>query len=187
MVESPTYFQAIGPVLEVLSKMELDRFVLRDSIVAGDSVEKPDYFMKVKRSMFPRESSGEDDLLDDESELGDQSNDVDSEYDDDQDLNDLSPVEALKAKVRKVKTQIEFGLDPAQKEAFRAAFENRVAIIQGPPGCGKTFLGLKLAQVLLEWQLPRPILVITYKNHALDEFLKQAAALSRCGIDKVNI
>jgi hypothetical protein len=53
--------------------------------------------------------------------------------------------------------------------------------MQGPPGCGKTHVGIRLVQQLLLRQgipgpilgqgIPGPILVMTYKNHALDEFL----------------
>ena len=45
---------------------------------------------------------------------------------------------------------------------------------KGPPGCGKTFIGVKIAQLLLSLspKLEKPILLLTYKNHALDEFLK---------------
>ena len=44
----------------------------------------------------------------------------------------------------------------------------------GPPGCGKTFIGVKIVQLLLSLRpkLNKPILLLTYKNHALDEFLK---------------
>ena len=44
----------------------------------------------------------------------------------------------------------------------------------GPPGCGKTFIGVKIVQLLLSLipKLKKPILLLTYKNHALDEFLK---------------
>ncbi len=45
--------------------------------------------------------------------------------------------------------------------------------MQGPPGCGKTHVGIRLVQQLLlrHQGVPGPILVMTYKNHALDEFL----------------
>jgi hypothetical protein len=53
--------------------------------------------------------------------------------------------------------------------------------MQGPPGCGKTHVGIRLVQQLLLRRgipgpilgqgIPGPILVMTYKNHALDEFL----------------
>ena len=47
-------------------------------------------------------------------------------------------------------------------------------ILKGPPGCGKTFIGVKIVQLLLSLtpKLNKPILLLTYKNHALDEFLK---------------
>ena len=49
--------------------------------------------------------------------------------------------------------------------------------IVGPPGTGKTFLGLKIAGVLLEnayaWNTEKqPILVVCYTNHALDQFME---------------
>ena len=67
-----------------------------------------------------------------------------------------------------------YGLDPGQQAALVHALTSRLAIIQGPPGCGKTFVGLNLVKLLLsmEPRPPTPILVLTYKNHALDEFLK---------------
>jgi hypothetical protein len=65
-------------------------------------------------------------------------------------------------------------LDPSQEEALVHALTHRLAIIQGPPGCGKTFVGIKLVQLILSMDTSpeTPILVLTYKNHALDEFLK---------------
>ena len=83
-------------------------------------------------------------------------------------------------------------LDPSQQEAYQYALQNKVAIIQGPPGTGKTYIGTKLCELLMKHchqnnfsddesleDLPSnneksgsPILVLTYKNHALDEFLK---------------
>ncbi len=51
------------------------------------------------------------------------------------------------------------GLDEAQKEAFLYAMNHRLSIIQGPPGCGKTFLGVKIVEALLKWKLLGPILV----------------------------
>ena len=48
------------------------------------------------------------------------------------------------------------------------------SLYKGPPGCGKTFIGVKIVQLLLSLspKLEKPILLLTYKNHALDEFLK---------------
>ena len=63
--------------------------------------------------------------------------------------------------------------DESQQEAVKHVFANRVSMIQGPPGCGKTFIGVQIVKTLVE-NIPipdSPILVLTYKNHALDEFL----------------
>ena len=63
--------------------------------------------------------------------------------------------------------------DQFQAAALRYALCKRVACIQGPPGTGKTFIGVLLARILLQFSdISKPILVLTYKNHALDEFLK---------------
>ena len=79
-------------------------------------------------------------------------------------------------------------MDGSQKNAFRQAFENRVAVIQGPPGTGKTYIGIKLVQQILSSQISSlivPILVLTYKNHALDEFLKEVIELSQYEVVRV--
>ena len=69
--------------------------------------------------------------------------------------------------------------DDSQKEAVQHVFENRVSMIQGPPGCGKTFIGVQIVKTLVDHvPIPdSPILVLTYKNHALDEFLLRIGAL----------
>ncbi|XP_034235841.1 NFX1-type zinc finger-containing protein 1-like [Thrips palmi] len=73
----------------------------------------------------------------------------------------------------------ELGLDDSQYQAFCGALTNKIMLIQGPPGTGKTFIGLKIAAALLQNQQlwrpsedPRPMLVVCYTNHALDQFLK---------------
>lgn len=64
-------------------------------------------------------------------------------------------------------------LDTSQLDAVELALHNRVAVVQGPPGTGKTFIGYRLAELLLSVStLPLgPILVLSYKNHILNEFL----------------
>lgn len=49
-------------------------------------------------------------------------------------------------------------------------------VFLGPPGCGKTFLGVRLAELFYHNRqridgCKRPILMICYTNHALDQFL----------------
>eukprot|EP00117_Sycon_ciliatum_P005144 scpid15069/ scgid9213/ NFX1-type zinc finger-containing protein 1 len=71
-------------------------------------------------------------------------------------------------------------LDATQRHAVYTALTQKVALIQGPPGTGKTYIGCRLVELLLSLKppLPGPILVITYKNRALNEFL---ANVSRSG------
>ena len=71
------------------------------------------------------------------------------------------------------------GLNESQMRAFQLALTKEFALIQGPPGTGKTFVGLKIAQALLDnkslWQDEKgcsPILMVSYTNHALDQFLE---------------
>ena len=46
------------------------------------------------------------------------------------------------------------------------------ALLVGPPGTGKTFVGHKILELLLPTSR---ILVLTYKNRILDEFLRETA------------
>ncbi|KAK2703369.1 hypothetical protein QYM36_018158 [Artemia franciscana] len=83
----------------------------------------------------------------------------------------------------RVMTPGDLNLDKNQFEAFKLALTEKVAIIHGPPGTGKTFIGLKVVQTLLAnhhiWRINEvsqsvksPILIVCYTNHALDQFLE---------------
>ena len=68
--------------------------------------------------------------------------------------------------------QRETSLDEGQVLAFKDTLLRDFACTQGPPGCGKTFLGAKLAQTLIDSRVSqKPILVVCLTNHALDSFL----------------
>ncbi|CAG8561182.1 11716_t:CDS:10, partial [Acaulospora morrowiae] len=67
-------------------------------------------------------------------------------------------------------------LDKTQARALVSALSREVALIEGPPGTGKTYIGVQIMRVLLEKKNRKiskvgPILTITYTNHALDSFL----------------
>jgi len=69
------------------------------------------------------------------------------------------------------------GLDCAQRMAFKAALTEEFTVIQGPPGTGKTYIGLRIARSIIENMyetniLKKPIVVVCYTNHALDQFLE---------------
>lgn len=70
-----------------------------------------------------------------------------------------------------------FGLNEFQISALQAALTKEFVIIQGPPGTGKSYLGLKIINILLDnslrWKKDEsPILVICYRNNAVDQILE---------------
>ncbi|CAH1406112.1 unnamed protein product, partial [Nezara viridula] len=70
-----------------------------------------------------------------------------------------------------------FALNEFQISALQAALTKEFVIIQGPPGTGKSYLGLKIINILLNnssvWKKDEsPILVICYRNNAVDQILE---------------
>ncbi len=67
-------------------------------------------------------------------------------------------------------------LDDSQQRAIACALSQRVALIQGPPGTGKTFVALHLLALLKSCsnRPPGPIIIVSQKNHALDQLLNGA-------------
>eukprot|EP00667_Euglena_gracilis_P000085 EG_transcript_85 len=62
-------------------------------------------------------------------------------------------------------------LDTTQAQAVAHVLTNRMALIQGPPGTGKSTVGVLLVK-LLRHLYPEPrILIVSYKNHILNEML----------------
>ncbi|KAF2995559.1 hypothetical protein E8E13_003761 [Curvularia kusanoi] len=62
-------------------------------------------------------------------------------------------------------------LDAAQTESLITGLTKRVSLIQGPPGTGKSYVGALIAKVLKD-HTHETILVLTFTNHALDQFLE---------------
>ncbi|KAF1998618.1 P-loop containing nucleoside triphosphate hydrolase protein [Amniculicola lignicola CBS 123094] len=67
-------------------------------------------------------------------------------------------------------------LDSAQAESLITGLKQKVSLIQGPPGTGKSFIGALLCKVLHDYT-DEKILVQTYTNHALDQFLDDLQAV----------
>ena len=66
-------------------------------------------------------------------------------------------------------------LEASQRAAISHALSRRVAIIQGPPGCGKTYVGVLITRLLLanaHLRARKPILFVCQTNHALDQILE---------------
>ncbi|KAK5098597.1 hypothetical protein LTR70_002484 [Exophiala xenobiotica] len=76
-------------------------------------------------------------------------------------------------------------LDRGQAIALLSSLNREIAFTQGPPGCGKTFLSVALARVLLASRpadRKLPILLVCHTNHALDAFM---TGLRDAGVDKL--
>ncbi|CAG8650222.1 4167_t:CDS:2, partial [Paraglomus brasilianum] len=78
-------------------------------------------------------------------------------------------------------------LDRSQAEALVCSLCREVALIEGPPGTGKTYVGVELMKVLLDSKNRKraaigPVLTICFTNHALDQFLEH---LLHAGIKKI--
>jgi helicase required for RNAi-mediated heterochromatin assembly 1 len=61
-------------------------------------------------------------------------------------------------------------LENMQVHAVHSAVSNDFSLIVGPPGTGKTFIGLEILKILLE-NTNEKILILTQTNTALDKFL----------------
>lgn len=76
-------------------------------------------------------------------------------------------------------------LDESQATAVLNSLRQSLALIEGPPGTGKSFTGEVLVKVLLANKANArlgPILVVCYTNHALDQMLEH---LYRAGIIRI--
>ncbi|XP_048246818.1 NFX1-type zinc finger-containing protein 1-like isoform X2 [Haliotis rufescens] len=78
-------------------------------------------------------------------------------------------------------------LNTPQYQALKTALTKEFAIIQGPPGTGKTFIGLKIVKALLhnkaKWK--KPMLIVCYTNHALDQFLEGIISFHKDNVIRV--
>ncbi|CAB4484431.1 unnamed protein product [Rhizophagus irregularis] len=69
-----------------------------------------------------------------------------------------------------------YGLDETQAKALISSLTREIALVEGPPGTGKTVVGVQIMKVLLANENRKakvgPILTICFTNHALDQFLE---------------
>ncbi|KAL0766656.1 hypothetical protein CaCOL14_011101 [Colletotrichum acutatum] len=79
-----------------------------------------------------------------------------------------------------------FDLDDSQLRSLLHALQNPLALIQGPPGTGKSFVGALAAKILLGDPEKR-ILVLSYTNHALDQFLEDLMKIGISSDDMVRL
>ncbi|KAL5401415.1 hypothetical protein PMIN03_011529 [Paraphaeosphaeria minitans] len=74
-------------------------------------------------------------------------------------------------------------LDQAQADSLLIGLAKRISLIQGPPGTGKSFIGALVAKILHD-HTNETMLILTYTNHALDQFLED---IQKAGIPASSI
>ena len=186
MVESPAFFESYRHVLEGLQEIGPDELPFQEHIVKCNSdVGPPDYENRTK-GLFDISGIIEDEAIVDElmpeenSVFGDNSDSASVTSDScavEGDAAEDQPASPVKIHYSQLPPE-SLGFNESQMRAFKLALSKKFAVIQGPPGTGKTYVGLKIARVLLQtaslWENEKersPILMVSYTNHALDEFL----------------
>ncbi|KAL7294956.1 hypothetical protein TKK_0011667 [Trichogramma kaykai] len=73
-------------------------------------------------------------------------------------------------------------IDDSQKNAIKYALTNQFSIIKGPPGTGKTYTATKIVSILLDNKSTcrnmGPIIVVSFTNQSLDNFLEKILDIS---------
>ncbi|KAI1470408.1 P-loop containing nucleoside triphosphate hydrolase protein [Daldinia caldariorum] len=70
-----------------------------------------------------------------------------------------------------IKTTKSINLDPSQVKALIYGLQCQTCQIQGPPGTGKSLVGALLTKILLD-ETQETLLVLSFTNHALDQFIE---------------
>ncbi|KAJ7333525.1 NFX1-type zinc finger-containing protein 1 [Desmophyllum pertusum] len=191
MVESTSYFEAYRHVLEGLKEVESEKLPLQNYIVnCQKQVEPPAYLRnrlrgRVTFDLTPIMSKESRNSTAREMRLRLAGLSVRDNARKGTDVSLLNLASWPSAE--------DLGLDDSQFGALQMALTKEFVVIQGPPGTGKTYIGLKIANVLLhnkmKWDTGtelidhdrddappvserRPILIVCYTNHALDQFLE---------------
>ena len=179
MIESPTYYRAYQPILKTLQDINVENMPFIDELVYLKTGARPDFLdpdVKFDWSIVYDE-------LPEELKKKKEEEEKDENH---QDGENRSKKYVLGVRPRNSHQYITLQdffqtshnshsiFDEYQEEAVKECLRNQIGIIQGPPGCGKTFIGIHMLRLLLSLEsLNNPkVLVLTYKNHALDEFLK---------------
>ncbi|EGO56093.1 hypothetical protein NEUTE1DRAFT_146869 [Neurospora tetrasperma FGSC 2508] len=74
-------------------------------------------------------------------------------------------------------------VDKSQLDSLIHALTRPISLIQGPPGTGKSFIGAQIAKYM--FAAKRRILVISFTNHALDQFLEDLIDNAHIPEDKI--
>ena len=188
MAETMAYFESYRHVLTGLQNMRQGDLPFERYIIKSENrVLEPAYLRRRPDTVYDlRPLVDEKSVVKDTRLLGILLGDEDEENNIPQAFSDYSkPAENIKVLDR---TSWPLGdllhLDNSQFKAIHTALTKEFVITQGPPGTGKTYIGLKIVKALLHnrkvWSKDpvsgltdhRPMLIVCYTNHALDQFLE---------------
>ncbi|XP_028399862.1 NFX1-type zinc finger-containing protein 1-like [Dendronephthya gigantea] len=157
MAESPTFYRAFGPSMDRLKEMyNKGNVPLVRELVFANTPSPPEYTQDKEQKcdwsiIFKKPPKNGFSFSKQEQ---------------------LSPIEQF----RHLKESTESVLDETQMIAVEDFLKYKVSLIQGPPGTGKSYLGAKILRLMLSMGIQQryggPILIMTYKNSALDHFLE---------------
>ena len=180
MVESPTYFNAFAPVLQALKQHDPMRLPFEKELVYAQRGDRPAYISpdSLINALHVFSNEPTDDSLD----VMLHSPPVEGEII----QMEVSTFVKILQDAR-VPEGLHTSYAQSQRDAIAAALQQRVAVIQGPPGTGKSTVGRTLIALLrsLDSQPPGPILLLSYKNHALDDVLESVARRNIVDVDKI--
>ena len=208
MIESPAYFEAYRHVLEALKEIKPEEFPFQKHIVeCCQDVGPPEYQVKTENSSefkfnftdvlvvkpppspespgsYQQEEPHNPSMIAPESS-------PEMEPPMDQEMLSAEVKHEFTTNVYNWPDNESLGFNESQMRAFKMALTRKFAVIQGPPGTGKTYVGLKIARVLLQttslWEDEEdrsPILMVSYTNHALDQFLEGLLPVTKGEIDR---
>lgn len=146
MVESEVYFEPYKCCMQFLKSMKSDNFPMEKYIISTNNTVDVPCYLKQATNRYLNDTINFNVLNDSEWPSCDK-----------------------------------FRLNEIQYKAFRGALINEFTVIQGPPGTGKTLIGWKIVETIIKtfYEMHtmastifnKPILIVCYTNHALDQFL----------------
>ncbi|EFA77791.1 NF-X1-type Zn finger-containing protein [Heterostelium album PN500] len=152
MIESPSYFEAYKNVLKSLKDINVDTIPFQQYLLDCSIDTKPPAY--ILKNPYIKFLSTFDVVEHDNQSIEDWENEISNE------------IQSFPTKLDE--------LDQSQLNSIEHCLNTEVSLIQGPPGTGKTFIGLKLFELLHRHTKHRdgPVLLISYTNHALDQFVQ---------------
>ncbi|KAJ1495015.1 P-loop containing nucleoside triphosphate hydrolase protein, partial [Baffinella frigidus] len=155
LVQSPTFYRAYGPALEVLQSLEEERMPFLQEVVLGEegpAISLTGRTVDYSLVFSPAEPSSTEEEDEDEDEPMAEDTVMDAP-------TFCSVLDRLSRAPPSADGTLAWGarrttLDPSQCAALLDILTRRVAVIQGPPGTGKTFTAVRAVQLLASLSPP---------------------------------